>query len=132
MTGTQEILQRVYNIIKPLKDFVNGDIYKEERPTGSNKEDIVLNVLASEPNTAQQTLLNVNVYVQDLTVNKDGNTYYAPNSSRLMTVENQAINYLKESYHDDLYFYCTSSVTLKERGSNEHFINFRLLVTTIK
>lgn len=132
MTGTQEILNRVYQVAKGLKPFVNGDAYKEERPPKSNKEDIVVNVLASEPSSAQQTIVNVNIYVKDKQVKVNEISYFAPNSERLAEVETKAIEYLKENYEGDFFFYCISCNTLKEQITNEHFLNFRLLVTTVK
>ena len=45
------------------KDAINGAIYKDKRPSGSTKEDIVINSLPMTNGFMQNGVFNINIYV---------------------------------------------------------------------
>lgn len=63
-----EIKDDVYKFIKPsiLMKSVSGVLSKTKRPKDSDKEDVVISVLANEAGQRQEATVNVNVYIKSL------------------------------------------------------------------
>ena len=80
MKSDIDIKDDVYNIISSskLKTAVNGSLCKRERPfygtSTIGMEDICISVLANQTSQIQSAYVNVNIYVQDKAVTKNGNT----------------------------------------------------------
>lgn len=67
MRTDTEIKDGIYGYIKgtSLEAAVTGQLLKTRRPKNSDKEDIVISVLANEGNQEQEAVVNVNIYVED-------------------------------------------------------------------
>ena len=67
MKSDIDIKDDVYKIVNrsPLHKAVTGVLKKTLRPKDSDKEDIVISILANETKQAQTAYVNVNVYVPD-------------------------------------------------------------------
>lgn len=63
-----EIKDDIYNIIleSELYEVVTGILSKTVRPTDSDKEDIVISILANNNGQLQECFVNVNIYVKDI------------------------------------------------------------------
>lgn len=126
MINEMEIKDDVYHLLKgsALVKAVTGKLSKTLRPDGSDKEDVVISVLGSNPNRQVQELyLNVNVYVADV---KRGNQYEenAIRLKELMTLSDEAFKIARGKRY---------RLTLAEQksyevpGKNEHMINNKVL-----
>ena len=67
MRSDVEIKDGIYSYIKGtrLLSAVTGKLLKTRRPKNSDKEDIIITVLANEGNQRQEAVVNVNIYVED-------------------------------------------------------------------
>jgi hypothetical protein len=129
-----------------LKDEISGQIYKVSRPSKSQDEDVVINVLAIDGKYLQSGYANVNIYVKDV---QSG----LVNTSRLEKLCEIAVELLdnkKAVDHDILvqidgedhslfggasyvFFEIESpGVILKDQDQeNTHFINIKLKFKTL-
>lgn len=106
---------------------VNGVLRKTRRPLNSDKEDVVISVLANQNGEIQNSYVNVNVYVPD----QYRDNQYEENSARLRTLCDICKTLLLK-HIDVLYqFELESQRVLEVNGKNEHFINNRLLYKTL-
>lgn len=71
MKTEAEIKTNIYKLLmsSPLKGEISGVISKRKRPLSSDKEDIVISILASRLGQLQPFTINVNIYVKDVEVN---------------------------------------------------------------
>lgn len=67
MRTDAEIKDDIFRHIKgtSLEVAVTGQLLKTRRPKNSDKEDIVISVLANEGTQKQEAVVNVNIYVED-------------------------------------------------------------------
>lgn len=70
MKSDYDIKTDVYKALlnSPIKGAVSGELKKTKRPINSDKEDIVISVLANRTAQKQEAFVNVNVYVKDLDI----------------------------------------------------------------
>lgn len=132
MTSTNEIKTIIYKIIKgsPLENEIiskGGSLYRNSRPTNSNKEDIVISVLANRNAQFQMAYVNVNIYVPDIRRDND----YIENETRTKTLQKKAIDLFKEIVHNNYKIEIESQETFKVQDLNEHLINNKLLITIL-
>ena len=68
MKSDIDVKDDIYGHIKgsALEKAVTGKLSKTKRPNGSDKEDIVISVLANQNGQIQECFVNVNIYVADL------------------------------------------------------------------
>lgn len=115
----------IYSLIKGslLEQETTGVLRKTMRPANSNKEDIVISVLANENGQIQQGYANVNVYVQDVYRDKQSES----NEPRLR----QLCDICKELFervNGGTYRIALESQRVhKVEGKDEHLINNKLL-----
>lgn len=106
----------------PLAEEVSGVIRKTSRPLGSDKEDIVVNVTATDISQIQTAVINVNIYVPD--VIRDGQA--EEDTARTRVLASLAAE-LFEVYHESgLRIVMDSQSIMEVEGKSEHFINNRL------
>ncbi len=120
-----DIKDDVYSHIRgsDLERMVSGKLSKTKRPEGSEKEDIVVSMLANLNGQIQRAYVNVNIYVPDVL---RGNQH-EENTIRLRQLC-QAAALLLESGHGDGYRFTLEEQRVMEvDGSPEHFINNKLL-----
>lgn len=132
MKSNAEIKDVVYALIKgsDLERAIiatGGALYKDQRPTNSGKEDIVISVLDGLNGEFQELVLNVNIYVQDLDRGNDK----VENSARIRQLSRLAIELLEEHYGDDYRLLIEKQPVFKVDGVDEHCINNKILFTQI-
>lgn len=127
MKTDQEIKEEIFLHIKDsvLEEAVTGTLTKRKRPLNSKNEDIVISVLANQNAQRQEAFVNVNIYVQDQNVKKNGQ--YEENGERLTELSRIAADFL------DVFWIGPARVSLEEQrtleagNGTEHVINNRLL-----
>lgn len=107
----------------------NGDMYYLQRPEGSVKEDVVINILALTNEPVQEGILNVNIYVPNriYTLPDQGRDHSMPDTLRMKYLSRLAQDNLKEVWAPDGNWTFTWLHTLPMQDeNNQHFINTRL------
>ena len=125
MKSDIDIKDDIYTFIKgsTLEYEVTGKLCKTKRPTESNKEDIVISVLANDNGQIQEAFVNVNIYVRDVTRNRQSEE----NTIRLRKLCNLAKSILEAGRGRDFRFILSSQRVLEVNGKEEHVINNKLL-----
>lgn len=116
----------VYTLIKnsPLASAVTGKICKQGvRPKGSDKEDVVISVIANLNGQIQESVVNVNIYVAD-DIKSDGQ--YQESTIRLRELCRIASETLEVGRGEDFRFTLESQRVLAVEDTKEHVINNRL------
>jgi len=132
MISSNGIKTIIYKIIKGSAleaEIVSkgGCLYRNSRPTNSNKEDIIISVLATRNSQFQMAIVNVNVYVPDIRRDND----YIEDEARTSLLQKKAIDLFKGIVHNDYKVELETQEIFKVRDINEHCINNRLVVTII-
>ena len=109
------LFSRVNNSV--LKTAINGGVYKDQRPTDSNKEDIVVNVVTSDAEMIQRAVGNVNIHVPALSNGM-------PNHLRFTLLTELATPVLKEGYGATYNFWTESQGLIESNGF--WYYNFRI------
>jgi hypothetical protein len=114
----------VYQVINAstLKGAINGTLNKLKRPTGSDKEDIVINSITMGDTNFQEGVLNVNIYVPNISAVKSS----LPNTARLAVLSSLAHTALEEVSGDNYSFWISTQAIFEEKDINYHFVNVRL------
>lgn len=120
-----DIKDDIYAIIKSssLLKKVTGTLSKTIRPENSNKEDIVISILANQNGQIQEAYVNVNIYVPDVM----RKTQNEENSSRLRTLCKESYELLKVGRGNGFRFVLESQRVLEVNEKDEHVINNKLL-----
>ena len=108
-----------------LAHSVSGKVYKDARPLNSDKEDIVISVLARDAGAQiQEALVNVNIYVPDVRRGKEA----VEDAPRLRTLASEAAGLFEYKQGGNYIFSLSSQEILKVNGLDWHAINNRLRV----
>lgn len=108
----------------PLAAAVTGKVCKQGvRPKGSDKEDIVIAVIANLNGQIQEAAVNVNIYVAD-DIKRDGQSQEA--TIRLRQLCKIASDTLEVGRGEDFRFALESQHVIEVPGTKEHVINNRL------
>lgn len=116
----------------PVKDELTGGIYKMARPVNSDKEDVVINVLALTSNQLQQAVANVNIHVPNLKLstgtNQDGSQ---PDTARMEVLTGMVEAVLKEVRGQGYHFGVEQpGIMIREKSPNgfsqEYYMNIRI------
>lgn len=116
----------VYAFIKksPLASAVTGKICKQGvRPKCSDKEDVVISVVANMNGQIQEAVVNVNIYVAD-DIKSDGQNQEP--TIRLRHLCRIASETLEVGSGEDFRFTLESQRVLAVEDTKEHVINNRL------
>lgn len=117
----------VYALIKnsPLASTVTGKICKQGvRPKGSDKEDVVIAVVANLNGQIQEAVVNVNIYVAD-DIKSDGQNQEA--TIRLRELCRIASETLEVGSGEDFRFNLESQRVIEVADTKEHVINNRII-----
>ncbi|WP_298072238.1 hypothetical protein [uncultured Bacteroides sp.] len=126
MKSDIEIKDDIYNHIKgsALEHAVTGKLCKaSKRPSGSDKEDIVISILDNGSGQIQQAFINVNIYVKDNIRNRQAEV----NDPRCRELCKIAIEVLKVGRGAGFRFTLDKQRVMPVNGKDEHFINNKLL-----
>ena len=123
MKTDYEIKTEVYKHIygSSLHQEVNGVLTKTKRPKDSDKEDIVISVVANQNGQTQYVSLNVNIYVKD----DLRNNQYEENTERTGQLSTLAAELL-EIFIGPGYRVTLTSQHTYDTNAGEHVINNRL------
>lgn len=134
MKSDAEITDILYSILNN-SDLYNevksrgGDLYADERPTNSRKEDITISVLDGlVGKDSQENVVNINIYVPD--VPRDNQMII--DKPRVRNLSRLAINLLEEFTVSEYRFFIEKQKVYKVNGADEHCINNRLSFTHLK
>ena len=108
------------------KDVVNGGIYKDQRPTDSVKEDIVINDVAMDGSYFQDGIFNVNVYVPFLNVKVQGVNQTQPDHNRIRVIASGIYPILDKVYTKDFNMAIVGHRSYTETALKANYINFRI------
>lgn len=129
MRSDEDIKTDIYKFIKGslLQKAVTGKLSKRKRPKDSNKEDIVISILANENGQVQIAYVNVNIYVKDEVIDNQAEE----NTLRLATLSDLANEAFWEYNGQDYSTRLLSQRVLEVQGSSEHVINNKIEYKTI-
>jgi hypothetical protein len=129
MRSDEDIKTDIFKFIKgsELHRSVSGKLSKRKRPKGSDKEDIVISILANENGQVQTAYVNVNIYVRD--VNVDGQD--EEDTLRIASLSTLADNLLGEFYGQEYTLKMLSQRVLEVPGAAEHVINNKVEYKTL-
>lgn len=123
------VIDNLYNFIKgsALEQAVSGVLCKTIRPKDSEKEDIVISVISNMSAQIQEVYANVNIYVKDLTITKDGHSQNEMDIPRCRVLCDLAFDLLETGIGDSFRFVVESQRVLPIDEMQTHVINNRIL-----
>lgn len=134
MKSDAEITDILYSILnksdlhKAIKSR-GGDLYSDERPANSRKEDITISVLDGlVGDYSQENVVNINIYVPDV----PRNNQMIIDKQRVRTLSRLAIDLLEEFIVSEYRFFIEKQKVYKVNGADEHCINNRLSFKHLK
>lgn len=108
-----------------LAGMVSGKVYKDLRPLNSDKEDIIIAVLARDAGyQIQEATVNVNIYVPDIRRGQGA----IEDSARLRTLCAEAAELFEYRHTGDSICELSSQEVIKANGIDWHVINNRLRI----
>lgn len=121
----------IYTRIKgsSLESAITGEICKMNRPDDSDKEDIVINCPTIGGSETQLSVVNVNIYVNDVRVPNSEN-HWQPDTARMKVLGKLARDLLEEVHGtdegNDYHYYIGSQSTFAEPDIKQTYMNFRI------
>ncbi|NML70031.1 hypothetical protein HHL23_09480 [Chryseobacterium sp. RP-3-3] len=109
-----------------IKSVINGNIYKDKRPSGSTKEDCVINSVSMDNSFLQDGVFNVNFYVPMLSVLLNGITQYMPNNNRMLEISKAVYPILENIFRPGFNLTVVNHSTFEEVEEKATYINFRI------
>ncbi len=110
-----------------VKQQITGDVYKLNRRINSDKEDIVINSLPISPDFPESCVVNVNIYVPNISVKiygKVDNTM--PDTLRLKQLT-KLVRQQLESVSEAHYIYSyDGQAVIPSPETNEYYSNIRV------
>lgn len=122
LSGKQWILKELLKA--GIHNFINGKIYKDNRPADSKSEDIVINSLTMTNEYLQNGVFNVNCYVPKKAVNISGKVQYHKDNKRLQEIAEKVYSVLGEVWAEDYNFSVVNHQDFEDNGDN--YYNFRI------
>ncbi|MBT0534098.1 hypothetical protein J5300_07370 [Riemerella anatipestifer] len=107
-----------------VNEFINGQIYKDNRPVNSNKEDIVINSLTMTNQMLQNGVFNINCYVPKKSVTVSGITQLHKDNKRLKEIADKVYAVLNDVWENDYNLDVETHQDFEEQ--NENYYNFRV------
>lgn len=119
-----EIRQDVYGIVinSEISEAINGAVRIIPRSTGSKSEDCIISVLESDNAQIQDSIVNVNVYVPNIT--NGGDSVENINRTKLLAKICETV--LKSRFGDGFRIYLEKQRIMPVNGKDEHVINNRI------
>lgn len=109
-----------------VKTLITGNIYKDKRPSGSTKEDIVINDISMDNSFLQDGVFNVNCYVPMLSVSLNGITQSMPNSNRMLEISKAVYPIFENIFRPKFNLTLVNHNTFEEEAEKANYINFRI------
>ena len=119
---TDSILYQILNGSPAILSAISGGVYIDERPDGSEAEDIVVNTIdLTQEHAPQLGTSNVNIDVQI-----NGVQQKKKNRERLKSLTTIVLDALKSAKIEGLALIVTNQTTIKEPTINQHYVNIRV------
>lgn len=122
LDGKQWILELL--LAAGVHNSISGKIYKDKRPSGSTKEDIVINSLTMTNDFLQNGVFNVNIYVPMISVKVDGITQFQKNNARLKQLADLVYPVLDDAWTNEQNLFVVNHQDFED--GNDNFYNFRV------
>lgn len=122
-----DIKDELYTLLKgsQLASSVSGSVYKDQRPLNSEKEDIIIAIVARDAGyQIQEATANVNIYVPDLRRGQEA----IEDTKRLRQLSTKAANMFGYIHTGDRDISLNSQTIYKANGIDWHIINNRLRI----
>lgn len=122
-----DIKDALYSYIKDsdlVKSMINGNLYKDKRPLNSDKEDLVLSVLARNSGDVQTFVINANLFVKD----KKRGDEFIEDTQRLRELSRECSSLFKSNVFGRLNLTIESQSIYEVAEVDCHCINNRLNV----
>lgn len=128
MKTTFDLNTMMYMFLKSLNMSITGDIYKDERPDGSMREDIVVNTIDLTTDYAPQIATsNVNIHVPDLDLTIDGRPQKKEDMERLGSLTKTVMDGIRGHHFEHCGTILQSQVVLKDEDAiGQHYSNIRI------
>jgi len=108
-----------------LASAISGKVYKDQRPINSDKEDIIVAVIARTAGAQRQdATANVNIYVPDLRRGQEA----IEDTTRLRTLCTTAASAFEYRTTGDAIYELDSQEVMKANGADWHIINNRIRI----
>ncbi len=122
------ILFKILNSDKALKAELKGGIYTgDDRPEGSEVEDIVVNTIAiTQDYLPQLGTSNVNIFVPDIKVRINGKEQIVSNRARINELAKLVTEVLKSARVYGLLYIIENQSIIDQPTIKQHFLNIRL------
>lgn len=108
-----------------LKQEITGRVYKDQRPTNSDKEDVIITLPTNINDVFQRANAYVSIFVKDIKRESD----YVENGLRLEKLTDGAIQDLDDFVNEDIHCRIDVIETLKYRELNQTEIRIRCILT---
>lgn len=106
---------------------ITGGFYKQKRPAGSTKEDIVVNGLGINNEQLQAGIINVNIHVPNVPVNTGSlQDTTQPNLVRLKQLTDFAVVLLNDVWVGDYHYHVQQQNLFEDDDGSNHYSNIRL------
>ena len=122
LDGKQWILELL--LLAGVQNSISGKIYKDKRPSGSTKEDIVINSLTMTNDYLQNGVFNVNCYVPMISINTGGITQLQKNNARLKQIADMVYPVLDDIWKNEYNLEIVNHQDFEE--GTENYYNFRV------
>ncbi len=109
-----------------IRTVISGNIYKDKRPSGSTKEDIVINSISMDNSFLQDGVFNVNCYVPMVSVSLNNTTQYMPNNNRMMELSRVIYPVFENIFKPQFNLTVVNHNTFEEETEKANYINFRI------
>lgn len=123
------VRDNLYSFIKgsELEQSVTGVLSKTIRPKNSDKEDIVISIISNMSAQIQEVYANVNIYVKDLSITRNGVTQNEMNVTRCRELCRLAFDLLEVGGGEDFRFVIESQRVVAVDDIQTHVINNKIL-----
>ncbi len=109
-----------------ILSIISGTVYRDKRPIGSTKEDIVINSVAMDNSFLQDGVFNVNCYVPMLLKKINNVDQYLPNTLREDVISKAVYALLEKVFTPDYNLSVVNHSSFTEDTEKATYINFRI------
>lgn len=122
-----ELYNYIVNVNPALKNAINGQIYKYERPIDSVKEDVVINALPIDNEQLQYGILNLNIFVKDIQQTINGKVNWFLNEEKIQQLAEIAQGmFVNDLWIGQYSFTIQQIVPGDDEEANVGIANFRI------
>ena len=124
MKNDVEVRQDVFAVVmqSEIKDAIGGEVRYIPRKAGSKTEDCIISVLDSDNAQIQDCIVNVNIYVPNITSGGES----VENIDRTKPLAKICENALKSKFGDGFHLFLEKQRIMPVNGKNEYVINNRI------